>query len=377
MAEPGPVLLFADRLPPLTGGMEMHARYFMEHFHQHPRWPLLDVVTRNTRGEDCLLQHGERVPVPLEQLPGALTRPPAIVFFNSGRWIEDMDRIRALFPASRFVYRTGGNEIIKAPLERLRLPDHGQRQRWWGLTLARNLDLLITNSAFTEERLTALSLPRRLFRRCVGGVDADLARSLVQGFEPGARPPVLLCAARFVPYKNHDLLLRVLALVASSGLEFQLHLAGDGPLEDDLRRLVLELGLQERVCFLGLLDNEEVLRSLARSDLYIQLSTERHTAVPGGSYLHAEGMGRSVLEAITCGVPVIAVRAGALPEIVTAERGLLVELDSAERMASAIADYLALRPGRGPFTDRYAWQRIFTRYEKLWEGMDDEVPARH
>ncbi|MBK6534181.1 MAG: hypothetical protein IPF99_32820 [Deltaproteobacteria bacterium] len=54
-----------------------------------------------------------------------------MVFFNSGRWIEDLPRLRASFPRALFVYRTGGNEILKAPLERVVIADHLARQAHW------------------------------------------------------------------------------------------------------------------------------------------------------------------------------------------------------------------------------------------------------
>lgn len=368
-------LLFADRLPPLTGGMEMHARYFIEYFYEHPEYPLLGVVTRDEAQRDCLLVGDQRVPQELLAMVTRFAEAPSVVFFNSGRWIEDMAALRAVLPASLFVYRTGGNEISKAPLERRTMPSHRERQRFWVDQLNQCLDLLVTNSAFTEERLAALGLRRDLVFRCVGGVNVSALRSAAAP-PASSRRPILFSAARFVPYKNHELLLESLAVLRGRGVDFSLRLAGDGPLLADTRTRADRLGLASQVEFLGRLTNEQVCDHMVAADFYVQLSADFVTEVPGGSYVHSEGMGRSILEAIACGTHVIAARSGALPEIVTPDRGLLVELGSAEAVADAIEPLLRSPRPRRVIDDGYAWERIFTRYVRRWKELGAR-PRRH
>ncbi|MFO0646056.1 MAG: glycosyltransferase [Polyangiales bacterium] len=358
------VLLFADRLPPLVGGMEMHARYFIEHFATDVRFPLGGVVTRDALGRDCLAHRDDREPIDLAALPERFE--PAIVFFNSGRWIEDLPRLRAAFPEAAFVYRTGGNEIVKAPLERAPISEHAARQAFWTNVLNSTIDLLITNSAFTESRLRALGL-RCAFARCVGGVNTVALQSVERPDDPHT---TFFCAARFVPYKNHALMLDVVRALASRALDVRVRLAGDGPLLDDTRARVRRLGLEDRVAFLGVLDNEAVCHEIARADIYLQLSADQLTEVPGGTYLHAEGMGRSILEAISAGTFVVAGRSGALPEVVTQTRGLLVDLDDAGAIADQVERLLRAPRRRPASTDEYAWARVFGRYEQLWEALD-------
>lgn len=362
-----PILFFADRLPPLAGGMEVHAGHFIEHFSGHPRYPLLAVVTRDLDQRDCLLRGDRREPVAMGDLPARLPSAPSIVFFNSGRWIEALEDIRAAFPRATFVYRTGGNEIVKAPLDGDGRGDHRARQAFWVERLGKCIDLLITNSAFTEERLISLGLRRELFARVVGGVDVEALRAARSARRAPGAPPALFCAARFVPYKNHAFLCQVLAILARRGRRFRLELAGDGPLLEATRDDVRRLGISNEVAFLGLLTNEEVCTRIAGADFYIQLSVNLVTEVPGGSYVHAEGMGRSILEALSCGTFVIAARSGALPEVVTPERGLLVDLGPAELAADRIEPLLRDPPCRPPFFEGYSWIRCFSRYEELWD----------
>ena len=365
-----PILLFAERLPPLVGGMEMHAGYFVRHFRDYRQFPLMAVISKDHGGTDCLVSAAGREPVDLEQL--AARYEPAILFFNSGRWIEDLRTLRSLFPNAEFTYRTGGNEILKAPLERAPIASHADRGRFWVDTLNDTIDTLVTNSAFTEERLRDAGV-KCPFLRCVGGVNF----SAVSRPRPVRRgPPVLLCAARFVPYKHHALLIQVAAALNARGHAFELRLAGDGPLLEETRALVRSHGLDPMVRFLGALPHEATCAEIVAADVYVQLSGDVPTAVPGGSYVHAEGMGRSILEALSAGTYVIAGRGGAIHEIVQPGRGELVDIGQPEQVIKALSRVLADPPERSAPTDAYDWSHVFARYTRHWEERD-AIARRH
>jgi hypothetical protein len=99
--------------------MEVHASYFIDHFTNHPEFPLSGIITKNAKGENCLLNGKDKLPRNINDL---LYLSPSFVFFNSGRWIEELQLIRKLLPTAIFLYRTGGNEIIKAPLSHNQIP---------------------------------------------------------------------------------------------------------------------------------------------------------------------------------------------------------------------------------------------------------------
>jgi glycosyltransferase involved in cell wall biosynthesis len=125
------------------------------------------------------------------------------------------------------------------------------------------------------------------------------------------------------------------------------------------------------VKFLGAIDNEKCCEEVVQADLYMQLSGDHLTKVPGGSYIHCEGMGRSILEAITAGIFVIAGKSGALPEIVDEERGVLLDLTSAKQVADKVEPFLQTTPPRREFTDVYSWNHVFKQYEQImrdWDG---------
>jgi glycosyltransferase involved in cell wall biosynthesis len=359
-----PVLLFADRLPPLIGGVEVHAGAFIAHFEKHERFPLCGIVTKSTDGRDVLLRG--RDPVGLDEMRLLQDLRPRIVFFNSGRWIEDLPRLRHAFADALFVYRTGGNEILKAPLQGLVIPNHAARQAWWVRTLNDTVDLLITNSAYTERRLAAIGLATERFARCVGGVDASRLQ------RPRAHPSPrtsMFTAARFVPYKGHSLLVTVIHHLVSRGRDLGVRMAGDGPLLGEIRDQIARLSLSHCVDLIGARSNEDVCDEIRSADFYIQLSQDYPTLVPGGSYIHSEGMGRALLEACSAGTYIIATNAGAIREVVTATRGLLIETSDASSVADAIDCLLRHPPPRPLSTDEYDWDHVFRRYEELWETL--------
>lgn len=365
--ESSSILFFADRLPPLTGGMEIHAKYFIEYFTKHPRFPIIGIVSKDEEGKDCILREKTTIPADIASLSAIFK--PSFVFFNSGRWIEELEAIRTLFPQSVFIYRTGGNEIIKAALKDKKIPNHSQRQRYWVDTLNHSIDLVITNSLYTEKRLRNLHV-NCPFYRCVGGVHTP---SLNVPKKSSEGPLVIFCAARFVAYKNHFLLVSLIQKLILRGHNLEVRLAGDGPLLTQVKSQVQNSNLSSIIKFLGVLDNEESCRQIAQANIYMQLSSDKVTEVPGGAYVHSECMGRSVLEALTAGTFVVAGHSGALSEIISGDKGMLVDVDDLEEAVDRIDQVLKIPPKQLPFSDEYCWTKIFRRYEKLMENFHENI----
>jgi rhamnosyl/mannosyltransferase len=101
--------------------------------------------------------------------------------------------------------------------------------------------------------------------------------------------PVLLFVGRLVPYKGLDVFLRALP-----GLHAQTIIVGDGPLRDRLGHMASELGLGDRVRFVGSIDDEELLSWYYACDVLVLPSTSRQ-----------EAFGLVQLEAMLCGRPVV------------------------------------------------------------------------
>lgn len=141
------------------------------------------------------------------------------------------------------------------------------------------------------------------------------------------RVPLLGSVGRLVPEKGYDLLLRALALLSPHPQDLRLVLIGDGPSRIVLNNLARQLGVADRVYWLG--HREDVPNLLPSLDLYIQPSRR-------------EGLGLAVLEAQAAGRPVIATNVGGLRELVRhGLTGWLVPEPSPEQLAAGIGRVLA------------------------------------
>jgi glycosyltransferase involved in cell wall biosynthesis len=157
--------------------------------------------------------------------------------------------------------------------------------------------------------------------------------------------PTVLSVARMYPRKRLDDLLRAAALLRHRIPDVQVRIVGDGPERDRLGRLHVELGLGETVVLLG-----EVSRA--------QLSVEYVSADCFCLPTIQEGFGLVFAEAMAAGLPVVACRAAAVPEIVEDGRtGVLVTAKRPDELATAMERVLTNERLRKEFAD-HARQRV-------------------
>jgi glycosyltransferase involved in cell wall biosynthesis len=188
----------------------------------------------------------------------------------------------------------------------------------------------VTCTAAGRARLDALA-PGRV-ELVYHGLDRELFAapptfgSRRDGTDP--RDPVrLLAVGRFQPKKGYPTLLDAVARVRA---EVQLTVVGYGPLEATLRARTQALGLASRVTWAGALDQPAVRARYRACDLLIVASE----VAPDGD---RDGLPNVVVEALSQGVPVIATRAGAIPELVVdGVHGRLVLSGDAGALAAAI-----------------------------------------
>ncbi len=178
---------------------------------------------------------------------------------------------------------------------------------------------------------------------------------------PTSRPggdPVIGLVARLTPEKDVPCFLNAAARLADRFPTAKFRVAGDGPLRPELERLAADLGLGERVSFLGVLDE---MRPFFESVHVLAVSSV------------AEGTPLSIVEAMGAAVPIVATRAGGIPEQVTDGRnGYLVEPRDpaalAERIGSLLAD-----PGAAPRLGEAGRARAHSEFRV--EAMTDAIES--
>ncbi len=157
-----------------------------------------------------------------------------------------------------------------------------------------------------------------------------------------------ITAGRLVPVRAVDVMIQALKLEPRAHLS----IIGDGPDRARLHALVDELGLGHRVTFLGWL--EDIRPALRGANVYMSTSRE-------------DGFGLAVAEAMAEGLPVIATRAGGIPELVEQDRtGILVACGDVTAIAQAMGVFidqpgLAIKfgqAGRARIEDQYSVDRF-------------------
>lgn len=174
----------------------------------------------------------------------------------------------------------------------------------------------------------------------------------------GMTGPALAFAGRLTAQKSLRVALEAIAAVDAVTLS----IAGEGDQQRALERDVAELGLTERVQFLGALPRDRVVDLFAAADASILSSTW-------------ENFPHTVVEALAAGTPVIATATGGVGEVVRdGENGLLVPLGDSSALGEAIRRYFGdeelrrrLREQAAASVEQYSQERIFTELEQTLE----------
>lgn len=214
--------------------------------------------------------------------------------------------------------------------------------------------ILVTSEHTQQIVVSQFSLP-------AGKVIVALPGTDPTPFSPcDGHPPRLLTLASLIPRKGHDVLIDALATLAD--LPWQARFVGSRDLDptwsEGLQQQVNRLALQERIQMIGAVDGTAA--ELQDADLFVLPS-------------RFEGYGMVFAEALAAGLPIVAARAGAVPDVVPESAGILVPPDDTQALASALHNLLtrqdqrqALQAGaRRAATDLPTWTDTAQRVVQL------------
>jgi glycosyltransferase involved in cell wall biosynthesis len=154
------------------------------------------------------------------------------------------------------------------------------------------------------------------------------------------RSPAFLMASRVAEEKGYDVVLEACGTLAKQSpiTKWELHIAGSGRPEyiESLKAKARHEGIEDRVRFLGMLKRDEVLEEMRHSYAFISAS------------LWEEPFGRTNIEALACGAPLVAADTGAIREIVgDSECALIYPKHDAAALARNLQDILGSSQLRG------------------------------
>jgi 1,2-diacylglycerol 3-alpha-glucosyltransferase len=183
--------------------------------------------------------------------------------------------------------------------------------------------------------------------------------------EFGFKGPVIACVGRLAPEKKNDIVVRAFALVSKKVPDAILAFAGHGSFEPELRALAKDLGVVDRVHFLGTLTKQRVGDLYRASDVYAIASV-------------SETQSMSLIQAFASGLPAVGVRWRAIPEYLNTERGFLFERDDYESMAKHLENLLhddarriQLGQNAHTFAQQFSLKAVVDQWEKIYSKTID------
>jgi teichuronic acid biosynthesis glycosyltransferase TuaC len=175
---------------------------------------------------------------------------------------------------------------------------------------------------------------------------------------------IVLSVGSLTEGKNHPLLISAFTRISEGHPEYRLYIVGEGPLHSELDAMIHKSRMEEKVLLAGARPNEELAWWFNAADVSCLVSSR-------------EGGPNVLIESLACGTPVVAARAGGVPEIIVSpELGILVERNEEDvaaglrlaltkgwdretlsqhaqsrgwdQVAREVEEYLASRIARGP-----------------------------
>lgn len=142
--------------------------------------------------------------------------------------------------------------------------------------------------------------------------------------------PVILSVGKMFPRKRTDILIRAAALLLPKFPNLELRIVGDGINEANLHRIAGEIGMDKNISWLGhIRDDARFAKEWRQADIFCHPSSQ-------------ETFGFVYLEAMRLGMPIVAVAAGAAPEVI-ADTGRLSEPENPAALAADL-DYFLSHP---------------------------------
>lgn len=223
------------------------------------------------------------------------------------------------------------------------------------------------SEGLTEYLASTVKIRRKSLATIINGVDSNkftplnskekYARRLELGFDPDAMIIGTIC--RLDPIKNLNTLIDSVPSISRNIPNCQIVIVGDGLEEKRLRERVRRLNIDTKVVFSGRVADVE--RLLPVFDLYVNTSISEGTSV-------------TILEAMSCGLPIVASSVGGNVKLINNSNGVLFPFDRADLFQESIISLLnnpkALesmgRQSRDSVKQRFSFDQVVEHYTKLY-----------
>ncbi len=224
---------------------------------------------------------------------------------------------------------------------------------------ANNAGAIITVCQSLKDKLVDLGVSEQKITVLSNGVDAQL-------FQPGNKialrkqhninQPTLLFAGNLIPLKGVDLIIQALTALP----DYALIIIGEGPEKNNLEQLATKLQVTDRITFIKNINQAQLVDYYTMADALLLPSSR-------------EGCPNVLLEALSCGTPVITTAVGGCPDIVADPvAGLLVDQRTPDALVSAIKHLFANMPTTQSirnYAQRFSWTPIIKQQLEIYQSV--------
>ena len=184
---------------------------------------------------------------------------------------------------------------------------------------------------------------------------------------------VVLFVGNFVKYKGIDVLLRCMPEVAKIVPKVRLVMVGSGNIKQDLEKLARFLRIDKHVTFTGFVSENRKILYYRSSDVFVLPSTMGPECFP-----------TVILEAMACGLPIVASNISGIPELVRhCENGFLIPPRNVGALSTSLIDLLTnedlptkMAKNSIRMVKRYSWENIVRKTEEVYRQVLADRPSK-
>lgn len=244
-----------------------------------------------------------------------------------------------------------------------------------GSFVLKNSDEITANSKYTKNVITAIENELKCNVEIIPmGVDtsrfnSDKASDLRNVFQAEY---LILSVGRLVDKKGIKYLIIAMEDIIKIFPNAKLIIGGSGPEKEKLESLSASLGLKDNVIFVGFIENSDLPKYYASSDIFVLPSIE----TKGGD---TEGLGVVLLEAMACGTPVIGSNIGGITDIIKdGETGFLAQPENPKDFAEIIIKLLSnermrqrvSRNGLITVKEKFSWDIVTKQFIEIYQRLE-------
>ena len=357
-------LIITRTFPPEVGGM------------QNLMWGLsrslakLDMVKVFADYHEDHKKFDDKVPFTIERISGVKLIRKYRKSFLINEYLKENQNIKCIIADHWKSLELISSEKKKICLIHSKEINHnkGSRNNTKLVKILNNIDYVVANSQFTKNLAIEKGVEENKIVVINPGVDPvneipkeDLkqAEEILKGKEQK-----LITVSRYDKRKNHEKVIMALRNLKEKFPKIVYTCVGYGDEEENLKKLVIELNLENHVVFLNDISNELKNALIAKSDVFIMPSIIHKTSV--------EGFGISFIEAAQYGIPSIGGKDGGASDAITHNvSGLICDGNSLDDVYSSICSMFEnnkhLEYGRNAKekVSKFYWSKIIDQYNKI------------